>query len=356
MSNNIPYSSIMLNANLNNGYGQSIPVMQQYRSSNLMQQSNYPVQDFGFLRTNDKILVPNVQMPEQTQPVKTEESASQEDSLTNSRGYEICGHLNQHNKPCKRIGYCPFHGGKRKDTAKKKKKNLNIKRAPYKQGWTKEEHLRFLTGLQIHGKGAWKAIAQIVGTRTPTQIQSHAQKYFLRQQQKVKNKRSIHDFTIEDLQKALAAESKLKSQPFFQHTNVQQPVPQPQSQIPQIPQQRMEQDVWNKDMFQTFQPEHFGFNQVLMPTKQEHYMTPPPPTMHQMNPLPEMEFFSTLETLYPPYPQYNDPLGLSLNCTSDGLQTHHQMNTFVQDFQMGKRSTTDTPNESPANKRVRYTM
>jgi hypothetical protein len=98
MSNNIPYSSIMLNANLNNGYGQSIPVMQQYRSSNLMQQSNYPVQDFGFLRTNDKILV---QMPEQTQPVKTEESASQEDSLTNSRGYEICGHLIQHNKPCK---------------------------------------------------------------------------------------------------------------------------------------------------------------------------------------------------------------------------------------------------------------
>lgn len=28
----------------------------------------------------------------------------------NDRGYEICGHMNQHNKPCQRIGNCPFHG------------------------------------------------------------------------------------------------------------------------------------------------------------------------------------------------------------------------------------------------------
>lgn len=42
---------------------------------------------------------------------------------------------------------------------------------PYKSGWKKDEHLRFLKGLQMHGKGSWKEIAQIVGTRTPTQIQ-----------------------------------------------------------------------------------------------------------------------------------------------------------------------------------------
>ncbi len=28
-----------------------------------------------------------------------------------------------------------------------------VKRGPYKQGWTKEEHIRFLNGLRIHGKG-----------------------------------------------------------------------------------------------------------------------------------------------------------------------------------------------------------
>jgi SHAQKYF class myb-like DNA-binding protein len=74
-----------------------------------------------------------------------------------------------------------------------------VKKGPYKQGWSKEEHILFLKGLKIHGKGAWKEIATIVGTRTPTQIQSHAQKYFLRQKQKNKNKRSIHDITMEDL-------------------------------------------------------------------------------------------------------------------------------------------------------------
>lgn len=123
----------------------------------------------------------------------------------NSRGYEICGQLNQHSKPCQRIGSCPFH---KKDFGKPTAPSDGnsvyltkppIKRGPYKRGWTKEEHMLFLNGLQIHGKGAWKEISMIVQTRTPTQIQSHAQKYFLRQKQEVKNKRSIHDISLEDI-------------------------------------------------------------------------------------------------------------------------------------------------------------
>lgn len=169
----------------------------------------------------------------------------------NSRGYEVCGQLNQHSKPCQRIGRCPFHGGKKPEgvlsgsgsimlpqpipaplptipeaqvnavpsppqpqvpqvqqlpqpilnhsvemerapvlqpAAPPMKKGISwycvskyiyLGIAPYKQGWTKDEHVRFLNGLQVHGKGAWKEIAQIVGSRTPTQIQSHAQKVYL---------------------------------------------------------------------------------------------------------------------------------------------------------------------------------
>eukprot|EP01036_Dinobryon_divergens_P022910 gene22910-31214_t len=45
--------------------------------------------------------------------------------------------------------------------------------------WTKEEHLTFIKGLELYGKG-WKKIANLVKTRTVVQIRTHAQKYFLK--------------------------------------------------------------------------------------------------------------------------------------------------------------------------------
>jgi SHAQKYF class myb-like DNA-binding protein len=74
--------------------------------------------------------------------------------------------------------------------------SVGAKRLPYKKGWTKEEHLRFLRGLAIYGRGSWKQIGAVVQTRTPTQVQSHAQKYFLRQKQTKKVKKSIHDLQL----------------------------------------------------------------------------------------------------------------------------------------------------------------
>ncbi|XP_057964731.1 transcription factor DIVARICATA-like [Malania oleifera] len=66
--------------------------------------------------------------------------------------------------------------------------------------WSKEEHRLFLHGLDIYGKGDWRSISRYaVVSRTPTQVASHAQKYFIRKNAK-KNERmrsSIHDVTID---------------------------------------------------------------------------------------------------------------------------------------------------------------
>lgn len=53
-------------------------------------------------------------------------------------------------------------------------------------------------GLQAHGKGDWRNISRnFVRSKTPTQVASHAQKYFLRQLSGGKDKKrpSIHDIT-----------------------------------------------------------------------------------------------------------------------------------------------------------------
>ena len=63
--------------------------------------------------------------------------------------------------------------------------------------WTEDEHRLFLMGLQKLGKGDWRGISKsFVMSRTPTQVASHAQKYFLRRSNLNKRKRRSSLFDI----------------------------------------------------------------------------------------------------------------------------------------------------------------
>ena len=54
-------------------------------------------------------------------------------------------------------------------------------RVPQHGRWTEAEHKRFLEGLRKYNKD-WRMIEEHIGTRTCSQIRSHAQKFFMRLQ------------------------------------------------------------------------------------------------------------------------------------------------------------------------------
>ncbi|KAK8989794.1 hypothetical protein V6N11_064210 [Hibiscus sabdariffa] len=68
--------------------------------------------------------------------------------------------------------------------------------------WTEDEHRLFLVGLHKLGKGDWRGISRnFVVSRTPTQVASHAQKYFIRQSNFTRRKRrsSLFDMVPDDM-------------------------------------------------------------------------------------------------------------------------------------------------------------
>ncbi|CAN6326788.1 unnamed protein product [Urochloa humidicola] len=62
---------------------------------------------------------------------------------------------------------------------KKPRKPYQITRP--RERWAADEHGRFLHALTLFGRD-WKRVEQFVGTKTATQVRSHAQKYFLKAQ------------------------------------------------------------------------------------------------------------------------------------------------------------------------------
>ncbi|XP_073271174.1 transcription factor MYB1R1-like [Primulina huaijiensis] len=96
--------------------------------------------------------------------------------------------------------------------------------------WTEEEHKLFLYGLQKVGKGNWRGISRdYVKTRTPTQVASHAQKYFFRRSNLNRRRRSsVFDITTDSVA-AISIE-----QARNQQDSTSQPVPRPTTLPPPI--------------------------------------------------------------------------------------------------------------------------
>ncbi|XP_030936565.1 myb-like protein J [Quercus lobata] len=79
--------------------------------------------------------------------------------------------------------------------------SIAVDQKPKGKRWTEEEHKLFLIGLNQLGKHDWKEISQkFVITKTPAQVASHAQKYFLRQAEtnKMKRRPSVFDLTLQN--------------------------------------------------------------------------------------------------------------------------------------------------------------
>ncbi|KAL4281256.1 hypothetical protein GQ457_03G022080 [Hibiscus cannabinus] len=124
--------------------------------------------------------------------------------------------------------------------------------------WTEDEHRMFLLGLQKLGKGDWRGISRnYVISRTPTQVASHAQKYFIRQSNVSRRKRrsSLFDIVADELRSS-------DIQDLFSE-NTPQPEMQSNDRLPIPPglDESMDTSNWNGDVNippkpETSQPGH----------------------------------------------------------------------------------------------------
>eukprot|EP00595_Chromulina_sp_UTEXLB2642_P001067 CAMPEP_0196767686 /NCGR_PEP_ID=MMETSP1095-20130614/41852_1 /TAXON_ID=96789 ORGANISM="Chromulina nebulosa, Strain UTEXLB2642" /NCGR_SAMPLE_ID=MMETSP1095 /ASSEMBLY_ACC=CAM_ASM_000446 /LENGTH=530 /DNA_ID=CAMNT_0042136227 /DNA_START=82 /DNA_END=1671 /DNA_ORIENTATION=+ len=109
--------------------------------------------------------------------------------------------------------------------------NTLIANGNYKEStgrWTREEHLLFIKGLELYGKG-WKKIAGLIKTRTVVQIRTHAQKYFLKLAKARQSGESSGSLTMDG--KPLNHRKKKKKRRLFKNIAIAPPL-QPYIKLP----------------------------------------------------------------------------------------------------------------------------
>lgn len=105
----------------------------------------------------------------------------------------------------------PIRLGPLPETKPAQKRRIRDRRRPgaKKSGepWTKDEHERFLAGLEAYPSGPWKMVAACVQTRTTRQTMTHAQKYRQKIERRQRKLTGTSDSAQSDARDALSTDT-----------------------------------------------------------------------------------------------------------------------------------------------------
>ncbi|OQR85828.1 hypothetical protein ACHHYP_11309 [Achlya hypogyna] len=184
--------------------------------------------------------------------------------------------------------------------------------------WTKEEHERFLTAMEMYPNGPWKKIAEVVKSRTIRQTQTHAQKYREKLERRRRGLRTKH---------VVQNDMALRPTPYIPPYTAQvdsyyQSYHSPYSQAPH------HQSHHHHHL--PAHPLHTGHRQY------EHSYLPPASHYEQSHYLPPPAALSSAPTPLPPSSHYNShydntPLTGSLNLLWDPINNQFGMLHLIVD-------------------------